>query len=442
MSVSPDGVWTAVAAAGGPSIAATPKLLGLDTLPAGTCSSAVYGGSGRPDVLIVSDLPTQSVDAPVTLAMVQAIEFVLRRHQFRAGRYGVAYQACDDATVAAGSYTAEKCASNAKMYVAAAAVVGVIGPENSGCATSQLAIANRAKPGPLAFVSPVASYVGLTRRGPGVGPGEPEKYYPSGIRNFARVYPPDDAQGAAGAVLAKRRGVGHVYVFLGDPNEQYAVSLASSFAKAARALGMRVEGPAAPRTRDGFRSLARQLQSSGIDGVFVASLNDERAAQFIRAAREAMGKRLVVIAPDAFLPASNRVHDIGNAAIGMYVTGGVVSDPVNQLPPTGRRFAREFSATQSRRNVNFLAPYAAQAAEVLLQAIARSDGTRASVTRELLRVRIPDSIFGSVAFDRSGELTSNQFPVFRVERDAPDVLYPEDRVVTVIAAPQRLIRGS
>jgi ABC-type branched-subunit amino acid transport system substrate-binding protein len=146
----------------------------------------------------------------------------------------------------------------------------------------------------------------------------------------------------------------------------------------------------------------------------------------------------VVIGPDSFLPASIQVHAIGKAAIGMYVTGGVVSDPLNQLPPTGRRFARELSATQSRRNVNFFAPYAAQAAEVLLQAIAHSDGTRASVTRRLLGVRIRDGIFGPVAFDRSGDLKSNLFPIFRVERAAPDVLYPEDRVVAVISAPFRL----
>jgi branched-chain amino acid transport system substrate-binding protein len=441
VSVSPSGIWTAVAAAGGRSIAATPKLLGLDTLPAGTCSSAVYGGSGRPDALIVSDLPTQSVEAPVTLAMVQAVEFVLRRHHFRAGSYGIAYQACDDATVAAGSFTAEKCAANAKTYAAAAAVIGVIGPENSGCATSQIAIANGAKSGPLAFVSPTASYVGLTRGGPGVGPGEPMKYYPTGIRNFARVYPPDDAQGAAGAILANRRGVKRAYVFESDPNEQYGVALGSSFAKAARALGIHVDGPQSPTPkRDGYRSLAQRLRSSGIDGIYLAGLNDERAAEFIRAARAAIGPRLVVIAPDAFVPASNQVHAIGKAAIGMYVTGGVVSDPLNQLPPAGRRFAREFSATQSRRNVNFYAPYAAQAAEVLLQAIAHSDGTRASVTRQLLSVRIRDGIFGSVAFDRSGDLKSNLFPIFRVERAAPDVLYPEDHVVSVIAAPLRLIR--
>jgi len=443
VSISPSGVWIAVAAAGGASVAATPKLGGLATLPAGTCSEAVYAGSGRPDALIVSDLPTQAAEAPVTLSMVQAIEFVLRKHHFRAGRHRIAYQACDDATVAAGSYTAEKCASNARTYVAADAVIGVIGPVNSGCASSQIAIANSARPGPLAIVSPTASYVGLTRTGPGVSPKDPGKYYPTGVRNFARVYPPDDAQGAAGAVLAKRRHVQRVYVFESDPNEQYGVTLADSFADAARALDIDVDGPHAPSPgQDGYASLARRMRTSAIDGIYLASLNDERSAQFIRAARAAIGPRLVLIGPDSFLPASNQVHAIGKAAVGMFVTGGVVTDPSNQLPPAGRRFVSEFSPTQSRRNVNFFAPYAAQAAEVLLQAIAHSNGTRASVTRELLRVQIRNGIFGSFGFDRNGDSTANLFPVFRVERAAPNVVYPEDRVATVISAPSRLIRGS
>ena len=440
VSVSAAGIWTAVASGGGNSVTTTPELGGLATLPPGSCSNPVYGGSGRPDALIVSDLPTQSADAPVTLSMVQAIEFVLRRHQFRAGRYGVAFQACDDATAAAGSYTEEKCAANAKSYASTTSVIGVIGPVNSGCATAMVGIANQAEPGPLAIVSPTTSYVGLTRSGPGTSPRDPGRYYPTRIRNFVRVYPPDDAQGAAGAVLAKQLRVKHVYVFVTDPDDGYGAALGYSFTKAARALNIDVEGPSSPRAGDGFRSFARRLQSRGVDAVYLSGLNDDRSAEFIRAARAAIGRRLVLIAPDAYVPASNRAHDIGDAALGMYVTGGVVTDPADQLPPAGRRFVDEFSATQTGRKVNFFAPYAAQAAEVLLQAISRSDGTRASVSRELFRVKITNGILGSFGFDVNGDITSLLFPVFRVTRFAPEVLYPEDPVYDVLSVPARLLR--
>ena len=440
VSVSSAGVWTAVASGGGRSIAAAPKLGGLETLPAGTCRAAVYGGSGSPDSLIVSDLPMQRDDAPATLAMVQAIEFVLRQHHFRAGAHRVAYQACDDATALVGSFTDEKCAANAKSYASAPTLIGVIGPHNSGCATAQIAIANRAQPGPLAMVSPTNSYIGLTRKGVGVSQEDPDAFYPTGIRNYARVYPADDAQGAAQALLAKRLGVRRVFVFLSDPKDGYGVTLAASFATAARRLHIHVEGPASPSPgADHFRSVARRLQFSGTDAVVIAGPNEPRAADFIRAARAAMGRRLVVIAPDAFVPASDLLHDIGRAAAGMYVSGAVVTDPAHQLPPAGRKFVRQLTATQQGRTINIFAPYAAQAAEALLAAIARSDGTRASVTRQLLRVRITRGILGRLAFDQNGDPSRNLIPIFRA-RPAPGVLFPEDPVFTVISAPVQLVR--
>jgi branched-chain amino acid transport system substrate-binding protein len=372
---------------------------------------------------------------------VQAIEFVLRRHGFRAGGHRVAYQACDDATALVGSFTEEKCKANAKVYAAAPAVIGVIGPFHSGCAAEQIRIANTARPGPLPMVSPTNSYIGLTRRGAGVQREDPDVFYPTGVRNYVRVYPADDAQGAAEAVVAKRLGVGRAFVFVSDPREQYGITLAETFGKAARRLGLRIEGTRSPSPgRDRYRSVARRLASVGVDGVLIAGLNDSRAYEFIRAARAVMGRRLVVIAPDSFLPAFDQLRAIGPAAAGMYVTGAVITEPARQLPPAGRDFVRELSATQQGRTVNLFAPYAAQAAEVLLAAIAHSDGTRASITRRLLRVRIRHGILGPVTFDKSGDTSQNLIPVFRVRRAPPGVLFPEDPVFAVISAPVRLVR--
>jgi branched-chain amino acid transport system substrate-binding protein len=185
--------------------------------------------------------------------------------------------------------------------------------------------------------------------------------------------------------------------------------------------------------------VARRLGRAGTDAVVIAGLNDQRAARFIRAARAAMGRRLIVVAPDAFVPASELLSEIGPASADMYVSGAVVTDPAHQLPPAGREFVRQLSATQQRRSINIFAPYAAQAAEVLLAAIAQSDGTRGSVTRQLLRVRITHGILGPLEFDRSGDPKRNLIPIFRA-RPAPGVLFPEDPVFTVISAPMELVR--
>ena len=52
-------------------------------------------------------------------------------------------------------------------------------------------------------ISPASTAVGLTTAGPGASPGEPQKYYPTEIRTFARVVPSDAVQaGVAGEASA------------------------------------------------------------------------------------------------------------------------------------------------------------------------------------------------------------------------------------------------
>jgi hypothetical protein len=50
----------------------------------------------------------------------------------------------------------------------------------------------------------------------------------------------------------------------------------------------------------------------------------------------------------------------------------------------------------------------------MLAAIGRSDGSRASVSKELLATRIRRGIIGSFGFDRYGDITSGPITVYRV----------------------------
>ncbi len=63
--------------------------------------------------------------------------------------------------------------------------------------------------------------------------------------------------------------------------------------------------------------------------------------------------------------------------------------------------------------------HAAQAAEVVLAAIARSDGTRASVLRELQATRVRGGILGTFRFDRNGDITPAKLAVLRVTGTTP-----------------------
>ena len=140
-------------------------------LPASACSDIYYQGSGSPQYLISSDLPLQGSGRTQTVQMTQAIQYILKQANFKAGKYTIGYQSCDDSTAQAGKWDSAKCSSNANDYANNNSVIGVIGTFNSGCAEIEIPVLNRAPNGPVGMISPANTYVGLTHKGPGTAAG-------------------------------------------------------------------------------------------------------------------------------------------------------------------------------------------------------------------------------------------------------------------------------
>ena len=120
------------------------------------------------------------------------------------------------------------CRERAK-YVEDESIIGVIGTFNSGCAKIEVPIANEAS---LAVVSPANTATGLTHEGPGAESGEPDKYYPSGVRNYARVVTSDDIQGAIGAQYMQET-LGCTSMYILDDKDAYGKGVADAFESAA-----------------------------------------------------------------------------------------------------------------------------------------------------------------------------------------------------------------
>jgi hypothetical protein len=59
--------------------------------------------------------------------------------------------------------------------------------------------------------------------------------------------------------------------------------------------------------------------------------------------------------------------------------------------------------------------------EALLDAVAASTGTRASVTDKLLRVRARGAILGRFGFDAKGDATSSAVTMYRIENGRKQV---------------------
>jgi DNA-binding SARP family transcriptional activator/ABC-type branched-subunit amino acid transport system substrate-binding protein len=388
------------------------------SLPSAACSAIASGAQGRPDLLIASDLPLQGPQRAVTRAMADAIGFVLRQHGFRAGRYTIGYQSCDDSTAQTSAADFYKCASNAKAFAETPALVGVIGPYDSSCASVEIPITNRAASGPPALISPSNTRTGLTRSGPETGRGEPASHYPTGIRNYVRLAAPSDLFGAGTAVFARRLGLHRVYV-LKTGVSSYGIELSRSFVTAARRLGLTVAGSGVwdPKAAS-YDALAAGIARTGADGVFLADY-DLNGGALIKTLRARLGRGTPLVVSDGFTPVSDVLKHAGRAALGTYVMFPVA--PVERLGPAGQRFVAAFRATQSGGVVESgtYVPEAAQAAEVLLQAIATSDGTRASVLDHLRGLEVRDGILGTFRFDTRGDMTPELIAAFRITGRTP-----------------------
>lgn len=413
IAISAAGVWVTVG--GGPGTTAPTDARLAGPAEGGSCGPVFYAGPGKPDRIVVSDLPLHAAPGIPVQQLSQAIAVVLRRHGFRAGRWRVGYRSCDDSTAQSGIFDPRKCAGNARAFAADPAVIGVIGPYNSGCAGIALPVLSRRRNGPLATISPTASARWLTRPDPG---GPPlRELYPDGERNFVRLYAHDDAQGAAGALFLQRRGTKRVFV-LHDDDEGYGIPVARGFRATARARGLRVVGEEQwQRKARSYARLAARVAAARPDAVYLSGLIDTNGGSVLAAIRRRLGPGPAILVTDGFLPIPLLFDSAGNAARGVYLSFG--SLVVERLGAAGRRFARDFSATQSGRRVHPQAVYAAQAAEVLLSAIARSDGGRASVNRALAATRVRNGLLGSFHFDR-GDAEPAPITVLRVVRPGSD----------------------
>ena len=390
-------------------VAKGPQENGIQALPATACTPPVTGG-GNAQFLIASDLDLRG--SAVTKPMTQAIELVLEQHDFRAGRYTVGYQSCDDSTAQAGSFDFATCGANAQAYAADPSLIGVIGPINSPCALAELPIISKTPSGPLAMISTLATYTNLTHRGQSFTPGLLHLLYPTGRRDFVRIVAPDDVQGAADAELAHKLGLARVYVL--DDDSSYGRDLSGGFLHAARRLGLPIAGVSAwSEQARSYAALADRIRRAHGTGVFIAGFVTRGTGSLVRALRARLGTKVALIAGDGFLDIPTLLHLTGPAAIGMYVS--LPGRPNVQLPPAGRRFVDAFATAQGNPHVtSYSAAYAAQATEILLAAIAHSDGTRASVTQQLFATKVGDGILGSFAFTHDGDMTPTPVTIFHV----------------------------
>jgi branched-chain amino acid transport system substrate-binding protein len=374
---------------------------GVAPLPSSMCSPVVYKGSGSPDFIIASDLPLQGAIRHQTLQISRAIVWELAQKGWKAGSLKIGYQSCDDSTAQTAGWDSAKCATNARSYASNRSVIGVVGTFNSGCAKIIVPVLNRAHPGPVAMVSPANTNPGLTKHW---DPGEPQKYYPTGTRNYARVVATDDFQGPADAMWSKSLGYKKVYVL--NDKQTYGFGVATTYKNAAKKLGIQVVGfKGWDAKQSSYEALANLVKASGAQAVFLGGIVCNNGAKLMQDLR-AGAPNVKLQMPDGFSdPTAN-----GAVANGAYIS--VAGQPPKSLTGEGANFVKSFGK-QIGTEPNPYAQYGAQAMQVMLQAVAAGGGDRAKTTKAIFGINITNGIIGNFSINATGDINLTPVTIYK-----------------------------
>ncbi|MFN8167174.1 MAG: branched-chain amino acid ABC transporter substrate-binding protein [Candidatus Nanopelagicales bacterium] len=340
------------------------------------------GGTGGKTVVVSTDLPLQGSSKDASDATNQAIELYLEQIGYKAGDYTIELKKYDDSTAAAGKWDQAQCTKNGTDHVANANEVAVMGTYNSGCAKIMVPILNQDPNGPMLMVSQANTNPGLTKTW---DPGEPEKYYPTGVRNYARVVTTDDNQGRAAAqFMAKDLGVKTCYIL--NDNETYGQGVASAFEAEAKKQGINVLGNDPwDAKQPNYTALFQKIKAGNPDCIYLGGIFDNNGGQLIKDKVAVLGDNQAVklMGPDGFTgyPELNKLPQ----GQGMYLSfPGLTNDDLRAQGGAAAKLLDAYKAKYGSDPASSYALYGVAAMQVILEAIKKSDGTRKSITEQVV----------------------------------------------------------
>lgn len=180
-----------------------------------------------------------------------------------------------------------------------------------------------------------------------------------------------------------------------------------AFARAAARQGIRVVGTA---LWDRDRRLVARARAARVDAVFLAGYPDTGGDDLVMSLRRRLHPAPRLLLSDGFSGSAN-VARLGPAAEGLMISFAGL--PLDRLGPAGARFASRLAHAIDASPLPY-SIYAGEATNLLLDAIARSDGTRASVTRQLLAARVHHGILGDFTITPQGDTTARAITIYRV----------------------------
>ena len=383
------------------------------TTAAGTTAAATTSassGASSGTIRIYSSLPMTGSSKQQIDTLINAMKMAIDDFTGGTGKIGnftIDYQPLDDSTAAKGQWDADQEKANANKAVNDPDAMAYIGTFNSGAAAVSIPILNQVG---LAMVSPANTYTGLTRAAEGItAQGEPDSYYPTGVRNYFRVVTADDVQGAAAIEFLKTLNAKKIFVI--DDSQSYGKGLADAVVlyckKASLDCGQRLS---INGKESDYKSVAAQIKSANPDAIYFGGITQQNAGKLVADIRAAGITKPFMggdgIYEQAFVDAA------GAAAEGVYVTGAGL--PVEQMPSKGQDFVKRYQAKYGE--VEQYTIYGYESMNVVLNAI-KTAGTkdRKAILTALANTKDFDGVLGTWGFSPNGDTTLTTYKVEQIK---------------------------
>ncbi|MFL5781214.1 MAG: ABC transporter substrate-binding protein, partial [Thermoleophilaceae bacterium] len=266
------------------SSAAALAALAATALLAGCGSEARPRPTRRGALTVYSSLPRSGVSARAADAVGAGARLALADAHGRAAGRTVRLVELDSAAPDGEAWDPDAVEANARRAAADASAVAYLGELDLGASAVSVPVTSAAG---LLQVAPGDGLTTLTRRDPAEPEELPARYYPRGMRTFARVVPTDADQARALVGWVRSRGLRSLAIVRDD--RLFGRELAAEAGDAANALHVKVTGVEEARRRDAdYASVARDVAERRPRAVLYTGLGDRDGDRVLAALRRAM----------------------------------------------------------------------------------------------------------------------------------------------------------
>lgn len=362
---------------------------------------------------VFSSMPLDGPMSAEAEQIVRGQKLALAQAKGKAGKFTINYISLNDAD--REGWDSRLAAEDARKAAREGKAISYIGELNSSGSAIALPILNE---GDILQVSPTSTAVGLTKVFPGAKAGEPDRYYPSGRRNFVRLIATDTQVANAAARWAKRLKAKNVLAM--HDGTAYGKGLANQFGTMSRRLGLRV---AAVRKADLGPGAFRQASTVGkseADLVFFGGEQTGSVARYFKAIHAASStKKLIASSSQDGKLGRDFYGKLGEASSRTRMVAALLDS--EQLGSRGRRFLRDYRAKFKQQPGRYAVyGYASMQFTIgVLKRAGESANDRIRVIEEAFDTSDYRSVLGKLSIDENGDSSIGKVAGYEVSGGEP-----------------------